>query len=120
VALAGIEAGARVELRIARAGERLDLTVEARAPRSAEAREGTGLTLRSVPRQGALVVDVVKGSPASLAGIRSGDLVAYLGTRPAPTPAQVFRAFEQLPAEGVLFLSVRRDEGHHVVSVRKP
>ena len=120
VLLSRVSAAAPLTLGLVRRGKRLEVSVASRAPPATEVPADTGLLLRVAPREGALVLDVRAGSPASAAGIRAGDLVAYIEGRPAPTPRQVTQAFAALPPRGLLLLGVRQREGHRVVALRKP
>jgi S1-C subfamily serine protease len=118
VLLSRVSPGVALDVRLIRSGKSLDASLV--PVRGGEAATGTGLVLRGVPRQGAAVVEVRPGSPASLAGIRAGDLVAYLGREPAPAPARVTRAFQELERGGTLVLGLWQPEGHRVVVLRKP
>jgi len=119
VLLARVSPGATARFRLVRGGEELEVSVVAKPPPPEGSRD-SGLVLHLLPREGAEVLEVRAGSPASMAGIRPGDLVAYLGSKPAPTPVRIARAFQELAPGGTLVLGVRQQEGHRVVVLRKP
>jgi S1-C subfamily serine protease len=118
VSLARLPEGGPISLRVVRGGEPLEVTLEARPP--ADESGGHGLRLASVRGEGARVLEVAPASPASDAGIRPGDLVAYLGSAAAPTPTRIQRAYAALPEGGILLLGLRQTEGPRVVALRKP
>src|SRR5437867_5298854 len=54
-------------------------------------------------REGVLVAEVMKGSPAEAAGLKAGDVVVELGRKPIDDPANLYRALGALkPGESVL------------------
>ena len=118
--LARLPGGDPVLLRVLRGGEPLEVTLAARPPAADDGSGGHGLRLASVRGEGARVLDVAPASPASDAGIRPGDLVAYLGSAAAPTPTRIQRAYAALPEGGILLLGLRQTEGPRVVALRKP
>ena len=118
VLLSRVVPGTTFELGLVRGTNALRVAVVA-AP-AADEPPDTGLVLRLVARDGAEVLDVRPGSPASIAGIRVGDVVAYLGREKAPTPARLARAFRELERGETLLLGMRLSEGYRVVALRKP
>lgn len=78
-----------------------------------------GLTLRTVPRVGAVIERVAARSPAERAGLRTGDLLTLVGDRTAPTATQALRAFAAASAERPLVVGFTRDAAHHVIAMDK-
>jgi S1-C subfamily serine protease len=63
---------------------------------------------------------VEAGSIAERTGITVGDVLVRAGDVSAPTPAQVIRAFDALPAGRTLLVAVVRGRDHLVVALEKP
>jgi hypothetical protein len=78
-----------------------------------------GLTLRTVPRVGAVIDRVAADSPADRAGLRAGDLLTLVGSRSAPTASQALRAFAAASNERPIVIGFTRDKAHHVIAMDK-
>ncbi|GEM_PF-2329543 len=74
---------------------------------SRDLREALGLD-----QEGLLVIEVAAGTPAAMAGLRSGDIIVRVDDQPATSPAQLSRAM--LHAHE-LTLRVERQHRHHRV-----
>jgi YidC/Oxa1 family membrane protein insertase len=68
------------------------------------------VTKESESGNGALVTEVVKGSPAQRADLRQGDLITALDGGDIDTPAELSEAINKMPAGTRLVLTVSRDE----------
>jgi hypothetical protein len=97
------------------------LTAASRVPASGAAGDDAslGLRLRAIPQVGAEVLSVQPQSRAAQAAIREGDVVTVVAGQPAPTPAQINRAFGSLPLGGSLLVAVTRGTEHRVVVITK-
>lgn len=62
-----------------------------------------------LPRNGALVAEVVAGGPASDAGIRPGDVIMKVDDRPVEVPEDVLAAIRRRRPGEAMELTVRRD-----------
>jgi S1-C subfamily serine protease len=67
-------------------------------------------------RQGLQVVEVIKGSPAESAGLRSGDIIIEVDGKPVETPRDVQRLMVDGPIERFLVIRVLRGESSYVVT----
>jgi len=67
-------------------------------------------------RQGLEVVEVVKGSPADAAGLRSGDIIIEVDGRPVESPRDVQRLMVDGPIERFVVIRVLRAGASHVVT----
>jgi S1-C subfamily serine protease len=66
--------------------------------------------------QGLEVVEVVKGSPADAAGLRSGDIIIEVDGRPVESPRDVQRLMVDGPIERFVVIRVLRAGASHVVT----
>lgn len=67
---------------------------------------------------GVVIVDVLEGSPASRAGLRSGDIVVAFEGRPVTETRMLQRLIAAAPVEAPTRLTVLRREGRRQVEVR--
>ncbi len=120
VRVARLSPGDRLALRIRRGGDLRDVTLVAAAPPPAPpASPLLGLTLRAQPRVGAEVLGVDRGSAASRAGLAAGDLITLIAEVPAPSPAQVLRAFNGTKAGERVLLAITRGDAHFVTVLER-
>lgn len=119
VHIARLTPGASVVLRVRRAGQTNDVTVTA-AERVPSANAAIlGLTMRTIRRVGAEVVDIDEGSSAARAGIEVGDVITAIGDVQAPTAQQVTRTFEAAPVEQAILVAITRGARHRVLALEK-
>jgi len=67
---------------------------------------------------GVVIVDVMEGTPAARAGLKSGDIVVALDDRPVTETRQLQRLIARGPVEREARLTVLRAEGRRALSVR--
>lgn len=67
--------------------------------------------------QGAIVSEAQKSSPASKAGIRSGDVIASVDGKPVKTPKELARAIASFEPESTVKIEVLRNGKREVVDV---
>jgi serine protease Do len=67
---------------------------------------------------GVVVVDVMEGTPAARAGLRSGDIVVSFDDRPVTETRELQRMIARGPVERDARLTVLRAEGRRALSVR--
>jgi S1-C subfamily serine protease len=67
-------------------------------------------------RQGLEVVEVVKGSPAESAGLRSGDIIIEVDSRPIESPRDLQRLMVDGPIERFMVIRVVRGGASHVLT----
>jgi S1-C subfamily serine protease len=67
-------------------------------------------------RQGLEVVEVVKGSPAESAGLRSGDIIVEVDGRPIESPRDLQRLMVDGPIERFMVIRVVRGGASHVLT----
>jgi len=122
----GAAPGVEVTIGIRRAGKPVTVTLTprtvsgAQAATSATAAKGArdlGAVLRPRAADGVEVVSVTPNSLAALSGLLPGDIVTSVGGLPAPSPAAVLRAVQELTGEQSLWLAVRRGDGRHLLVV---
>lgn len=117
---ARLEAGTRVQLDVVRRGQREVVTLTAAAPEPpSEGPRPLGLVMRNRPGRGSEITSVEGGSAADLSGLRTGDVITLAGSAPAPTPAQVTRAFSTSSADSYVLLGVARADEHRVMAIRR-
>jgi hypothetical protein len=112
-------AGGTVMTRVWRGGKRLELGLIAAPRRPLAETAALGLTLRTAPGAGSLVVDVQAGSAGDRAGLRGGDVITTIGGTRAPSPAAVRRAFTRASAGGAVLVAYTRDGGHAVTALER-
>jgi serine protease Do len=119
--VAGTKAGAEVELTVLRNGKHKKLDVEigrseaeaelAAVPASAKEPARLGVQLSALTpevrqrygleaERGVLVTDVQRGSPASKAGIRPGQIISMVGQTVVTSPGDVVREVEKAAEKG--------------------
>ncbi len=114
-----IAKGDEVKLQIRSEGEKREVAIVAAAVVEPPEDESLGLRMRAVPRVGVDVIGVDPRSRADRAGIKPGDVITVFGPLRTPTPVQVTRTFEALPAKERLLVAVTRGDSHHIVVVGK-
>ena len=67
---------------------------------------------------GVVVVDVMEGTPAARAGLKSGDIVVSFDDRPVTETRELQRMIARGPVEREARLTVLRPEGRRALSVR--
>jgi serine protease Do len=67
---------------------------------------------------GVVIVDVMEGTPAARAGLKSGDIVVALDDRPVTETRQLQRLIARGPVERDARLTVLRAEGRRALTVR--
>jgi S1-C subfamily serine protease len=122
-AVARIDAGDVVPLRVRDQTGSHDVVVTAAAPKSEEPASTPvaptlGLEMRRV-KTGTQVVRVTPGSVGSRAGLRPRDVITHLGEDDEPLPQDVLRAFADLPHNAAVLVAVTRDDQHHVLALQK-
>jgi serine protease DegQ len=80
---------------------------------TAELAEGFGISAGS----GVIITGVLQNGPAAQAGIRPGDVITHVASRPVSNVAQLLAAVAALPPGEPADLSVTRREGATKLSV---
>ena len=111
--------GGSVTLGVRRGAEVVTMTVTAAAPPRRTTPLPLGLTLRTVPRVGAEVLQVAARSAGAHAGILAGDVIVAIGGIQTPTAAQVARAFAASRENRPLVAAITRGDLHRVVALEK-
>jgi serine protease Do len=75
-----------------------------------------GVAIRDAPT-GALVMDVVRGSPASRAGFARGDVILTMDGRRVESAGQLRNTIAMRGPEARVTLDVAREDGHHTKQV---
>jgi serine protease Do len=75
-----------------------------------------GVAIRDAPT-GALVMDVVRGSPASRAGFARGDVILTMDGRRVESAGQLRNTIAMRGPEATITLDVAREGGHHTKQV---
>ena len=75
------------------------------------------LQLQLVRGVGSRVMQILKGTPLDLAGLRADDVIVSIADTRSPTPAEVHRALADTPAGEFILIVVRRGEGRRVMAV---
>jgi S1-C subfamily serine protease len=101
-------------------GVRLKPAIQAAASPAPAAEPGHELTNRGIATrqpaeddliEGAFLREVLPGTPAAVAGLRSGDAVVALDGRPIRSPSDLTDWLDRIPAQGTIRLDVVRGRG---------
>lgn len=111
--------GDTLTLRVRHRGDLHDVTLVAAAPPSPPPSPLLGLTLRARTRVGAEVVRVDPGSAADRAGLTVGDMITRIADVPAPSPAQVRRAFAAATEGRRVMIAITRGDAHFVTALER-
>jgi len=117
--MARVPPGATLVLRLRRAGELRDVTVVAAPPPDAPATRQLGLGLRGRARVGAEVIRIAPGSAGDRAGLAVGDVITLVADLPAPSAAQVMRAFAAAAEGRHVLIAVTRGTDHFVTTLAR-
>jgi S1-C subfamily serine protease len=123
VQIARTPPGSTLAMRVVRRGRRhaVELvTVDAFTPPAQGAANDLGLVLRDARRVGAEILTVQPGSAGARAGLSVGDVITHLDGSPAPTAAQVVRAFTRARGGSAVVVGIRRNRTHLVVALERP
>jgi S1-C subfamily serine protease len=71
-----------------------------------------------VGRRGALIMEVVKGSPAEAAGLVAGDVIALLNGKSVDSPEQLLMQLRKMTPGQTITLTLVRESGRVELSVR--
>ena len=92
---------------------------------------GFGISLRNITPQiarqlglsndvtGAVIVNVVAGSPAARAGLSQGDVVLEVNRNPVRNSTEVSQALNSVPSGGIAFMLILRNGQEVFVTVTK-
>jgi PDZ domain len=121
VRMARLSAGDTLTLLVRRRGEARNVALVATASVSAgrPASGVLGLALRARPGLGVEVVRVDRASAADRAGLAVGDVITQFAEAPAPSPAQVARAFAAIPEGQRVMVSFSRRDAHLVTALER-
>lgn len=119
VRMARLAPGDTLTLRVRHRGDLLNVTLAAAAPPSPPANPLLGLTLRARPKVGADVVRVDRASAADRAGLMAGDVITLIADVPAPSPAQVRRAFAATAEGQRVMIAITRGDAHFVTALER-
>jgi hypothetical protein len=121
VGVARLSAGDTVTLAVRRRGQvaETSLVVGARQPVAPSPVRGLGLTLRARAGVGAEVTSVQPHAAGERAGLAAGDVITFVGTVSAPTPAQVRSAFASLNEGQHVMVGVSRGDAHRVTTLER-
>ena len=117
--IARLQVGEDVLLAVRRGGVAFDVSLTAAAPAKRDADPSLGLTMRAVPGVGAEVVAVQPDSTAARAGFEAGDILTVVNGVDAPRPAQILRAFAQMPEGASVAVALVRGTSHRVLVLAK-
>ena len=112
-----LSAGERLKLRVRRAGEVREVDLVATAVTAPGPTGSLGLTLRGQAGVGAEILRVARSSAADRAGLAVGDVITFVGTVQAPTPAEITRSFASLREGQRVLVGVTRANAHRVVTL---
>lgn len=115
----GLSDGSTAELDVRRQGEPDQVRLIARVKMASTDDPVLGLTLRTVPKVGAEVLQVLPRSAGAQAGIRVGDIITTAGDLQEPPAAQIPRLFAAASKGGSLVVALTRGQDHRVVAIRK-
>jgi len=106
-------AGEKAALKVRRAGELRDVTINA-VPRPARS-AALGLTLVRAPGLGSRITQVAAQTAGERAGLQVGDIVTIAGDDVEPSPSLVRRMFGETRAGGAVLLTIRRGDTYRLV-----
>ena len=86
---------------------------------SARGTRALGLTMRFIPASGSEITAVDRSSMAADAGLEPGDIITWIGTTPAPSPAQVRRAVPQATTGRPVLVGFQRGTRHGVTAFER-
>lgn len=118
VRVARLAPGDSLAIRVRRDGEPREVSLVAAAPPNPPVSPLLGLTLRAVTG-GAEAVRVDRGSVADRASLAAGDVITQIADVPAPSPAQVLRAFNATKQGQRLLIAITRGEAHFVTALER-
>lgn len=119
VRVARLAPGDALALRVRRGGEVRDVTVVAMAPAVTPVSPQLGLSLRLRTKVGAEIIRVDRGSVADRAGLAEGDVITLIASIPAPSPAQVLRAFTVTSEGQRVMIAITRGDTHFVTVLER-
>jgi S1-C subfamily serine protease len=119
VRVARLAPGDALALRVRRGGEVRDVTLVATAPAVAPVSTQLGLSLRVRTKVGAEITRVDRGSVADRAGLAEGDVITLIASIPAPSPAQVLRAFTATSEGQRVMIAITRGDSHFVTVLER-
>lgn len=119
VRIARLAPGASVVVRVRRGTHSSDVTLTAAERASSAAPPALGLTLRTIRRVGAEVLEVDEGSSGARAGIEEGDVITAISDVQAPTAQQVTGTFETASVDRPVLVAITRGTRHRVVALEK-
>lgn len=119
VRLARLAPGDALVLRVRRGGELRDVKLVAAPPPSVPVSAELGLVLRARARVGAEVMRLDRGSVGDRAGLAVGDVITLIAGTPAPSPAQVLRAFSAAGKSPRVLVAITRGDTHFVAVLER-
>ena len=87
----------------------LGVRLQALTPQLAREVNATGNQCQLPERKAALIVDVVAGTPAAAAGLKTCDLITAIGQKAVKTPSEVQLAVEASKVGEPLAVTIERD-----------
>ena len=117
--MARVVAGERLTIRIRRDGKVIEEEISPAPVVAATQEQPLGLTLRTSPGRGSIVVNVESPSRAEAAGLMPGDLITHIGRTATPTPAQIRAAFMATTEGASIPVAVTRGDSHTVVPLTR-
>jgi serine protease DegQ len=116
--VARLGAGDSLVLHLRRRGEPVEIELTAAdGPPAPVETDLLGLTMRIAPSVGLEIVRVEPGSAAARAGVEVGDIVTLIDEVERPTPAEVTQAFQAVPDDRPILMSVTRGDRHIVLAL---
>ena len=95
----------------------LGVRLQALTPQLAREVNATGNPCQLPERKAALIVDVVAGTPAAAAGLKTCDLITAIGEKPVKTPSEVQLAVEAAKVGQPLAVTIERDGASQTLEV---
>ena len=96
----------------------LGVRLQALTPQLAREINATGNRCQLPERKSVLIVDVVKGTPAAEAGLKTCDLITAVGDKAVSNPTEVQLAVEAATVGEPLQVTIERDGSSREISVR--